>query len=210
MALRIAAGQSLHSVRSFEGTGPSKASHPRPWPQMALLLPRSCKLRRKNTSTKGPLNRRSLHYAALCRKSTCGHPLKIHPHNFHLPGWAGRHLSRPGGGRGIATWVRSRNCRQVRSPPPMRRRAENPRRGLTARGKSGAPSGCCGCRSLVSTVTILCERSRPGLAHLPSRCPGCSGFGSRFIYLPYDSRFDDLRSEPKFQALLHKVTYSRD
>jgi TolB-like protein/Tfp pilus assembly protein PilF len=30
------------------------------------------------------------------------------------------------------------------------------------------------------------------------------------IYLPYDSRFDDLRSEPQFQALLHKVTYSRD
>jgi TolB-like protein/tetratricopeptide (TPR) repeat protein len=30
------------------------------------------------------------------------------------------------------------------------------------------------------------------------------------IYLPYDPRFDELRNEPQFQALLHKVTYSRD
>jgi TolB-like protein/DNA-binding winged helix-turn-helix (wHTH) protein/Tfp pilus assembly protein PilF len=30
------------------------------------------------------------------------------------------------------------------------------------------------------------------------------------IYLPYDSRFDDLRSDPQFQALLHKVSFSRD
>ena len=30
------------------------------------------------------------------------------------------------------------------------------------------------------------------------------------IYLPYDPRFDALRSEPQFQALLHKVGFSRD
>jgi len=30
------------------------------------------------------------------------------------------------------------------------------------------------------------------------------------IYLPYDPRFDGLRSEPQFQALVHKVTFSRD
>jgi TolB-like protein/DNA-binding winged helix-turn-helix (wHTH) protein/Tfp pilus assembly protein PilF len=30
------------------------------------------------------------------------------------------------------------------------------------------------------------------------------------IYLPYDSRFDTLRSQPQFQALLHKVEFSRD
>jgi hypothetical protein len=30
------------------------------------------------------------------------------------------------------------------------------------------------------------------------------------IYLPYDPRFDSLRSEPQFQALLHKVGFSRD
>ena len=30
------------------------------------------------------------------------------------------------------------------------------------------------------------------------------------IYLPYDSRFDDLRPDPQFQALVHKVAFSRD
>ena len=30
------------------------------------------------------------------------------------------------------------------------------------------------------------------------------------IYLPYDPRFDALRTEPQFQALLHKVGFSRD
>ena len=30
------------------------------------------------------------------------------------------------------------------------------------------------------------------------------------IYLPYDPRFDALRTEPQFQALLHKVAFSRD
>jgi TolB-like protein/DNA-binding winged helix-turn-helix (wHTH) protein/Tfp pilus assembly protein PilF len=30
------------------------------------------------------------------------------------------------------------------------------------------------------------------------------------IYLPYDSRFDDLRRDPQFQALVHKVVFSRD
>jgi TolB-like protein/DNA-binding winged helix-turn-helix (wHTH) protein/Tfp pilus assembly protein PilF len=30
------------------------------------------------------------------------------------------------------------------------------------------------------------------------------------IYLPYDSRFDDLRPDPQFQALIHKVAFSRD
>jgi TolB-like protein/DNA-binding winged helix-turn-helix (wHTH) protein len=30
------------------------------------------------------------------------------------------------------------------------------------------------------------------------------------IYLPYDPRFDALRSEPEFQALLHKVSFSHD
>jgi TolB-like protein/tetratricopeptide (TPR) repeat protein len=30
------------------------------------------------------------------------------------------------------------------------------------------------------------------------------------IYLPYDPRFDDLRPDPQFQALVHKVTFSRD
>ncbi len=30
------------------------------------------------------------------------------------------------------------------------------------------------------------------------------------IYLPYDSRFDDLRPDPQFQALVHKVAFPRD
>ncbi len=30
------------------------------------------------------------------------------------------------------------------------------------------------------------------------------------IYLPYDSRFDDLRPDPQFQALVHKVAFSHD